>query len=135
MGKKDVTTATPQDGLTVKALAEQFNNHKAETADTIAKLQKDNKALAAELKKVTKGDAAKTEEAPKKKEPLVTPKQAVEYTGKEKELAGQYVFTGPKLMHENKPLLTAVITESPKEYASLINHLVEKKSGLLRKKA
>ena len=59
----------------------------------------------------------------------------MKYPGEKKAFNGEYCFTGAKLMIGGKPLLTAVIVESPEEHQELITKLIETKSGLLKKKA
>lgn len=92
--------------------------------------EKVNKSVGAALKKVGTASAAKEEvaEAPKKKEPLVTPKTQIEVNGE------KYVFTGPKAKDKNGAVvLTATIAESPDEYQEELQNWASTGSAILKK--
>lgn len=118
---------------TVKSLQKSIDDHDktllehGEKHDAQEKL---NKEVGKALKKAgTATPVAEAPPAPKKKEPIVTPKGAVKINDQE------YFFTGPvaKDKKGNK-VLTATIAESPDEYQDELTAWVENNSALLKKK-
>lgn len=104
-----------------KTLLEHSDKHDAQ--------EKVNKSVGVALKKAgTVEVKTETPAAPKKKEPLITPKKEFEVNGE------KYVFTGPKAKDKNgNVVLTATIAESPDEYQDELAGWAANQSGILKK--